>query len=549
MTREAFGERAQHFLPLVPDFGRPLIVATARTAHLAIPAALQIRQHSGPFDLVLLVPETLAIARAAAASAIFQQHRSHDTRRALMQNLPRAQEGIQSVSSPERAALRDLAALSERWLVRSWREYNRLTRLLALAPREVERFMPVRAVPHPSAPTEAIVVWAPDYELSYVSAILTTLQEFERPVSVVSKGTEPPGDLEQAALVIDASLDDPSHAYGFVRAGYRVAAAQSSGINEYAPYVAQYEPGDPTSILRAVNVALTAGAAATVETHPTLKAGAHAAPSNGPLVSVIVRTIGRQKLLCRALSSLREQTYQHVQIILVNDGKDDLSAIAARFGARYTQTLGGNNARAANAGFALATGMYLSLLDDDDAALPDHVEKLVEALIRSGAAAAHSDALTLHIAGGGDAAAIVGVNAFLVRAVQVSRMLVSNQLIGSSRAMFKRELLEALGPFNEWLRLSNDYEFCLRIAKRFDFVHVDAVTSLYSWFLDGSNSSQAKINPYVNDFRVFYADHPVGSRGYLRKARDAFESHLRRTNALKVIPPSYKIPVTPLFGD
>ena len=547
MKREAFGERAQHVLPLVPDFGRPLIVATPRTAHLAIPAALEIRQHSGPFDLLLLVPETSAIASAAAASALVQQHRAHDIRRALMQNLPRAQHGVQSILPPEHAAMRDLAALSERWLVRSWREYNRVSRLLALAPREVERFMPARAIKPASAPGDTIVIWAPEYESSYVSAILTTLQEFERPVSLVSKGTAPPDDLEHAALIIDASIDDPSHAYAFAQAGYRVAAAQTSGINEYAPDVAQYEPGFPTSIVRAMNAALTSKPATTLEVHLPRIVPASVSPAGGPRVSVVVRTVGRQQLLRRALMSLRAQTYQNIEIVLVNDGKVDLSAIAARFGARYTQTPGGNNARAANAGLALATGTYVSLLDDDDAALPDHVEKLVEALIRSGAAAAHSDALTLHIARTGDTSEIIGVNAFLVRAVQVSRMLVSNQLIGSSRAMFKRELLEALGPFNEWLRLSNDYEFCLRIAQQFDFVHVDAVTSLYSWFLDGSNSSQAKVNPYVNDFRVFYADHPVGNRAYLRKARDAFESHLRRTNALKVTPPSYKIPLTPLF--
>lgn len=43
-----------------------------------------------------------------------------------------------------------------------------------------------------------------------------------------------------------------------------------------------------------------------------------------PLVSIIVRTKDRPKLLTRALQSIAEQTYRPIEVVLVNDGGCDL---------------------------------------------------------------------------------------------------------------------------------------------------------------------------------------------------------------------------------
>ena len=43
-----------------------------------------------------------------------------------------------------------------------------------------------------------------------------------------------------------------------------------------------------------------------------------------PLVSVIVRTKDRPKLLKRAIQSISAQTYRPIEVILVNDGGCDL---------------------------------------------------------------------------------------------------------------------------------------------------------------------------------------------------------------------------------
>jgi len=47
--------------------------------------------------------------------------------------------------------------------------------------------------------------------------------------------------------------------------------------------------------------------------------------SENPLVSIIVRTKDRPKLLEKALRSINAQTYRPIEVVLVNDGGCDLN--------------------------------------------------------------------------------------------------------------------------------------------------------------------------------------------------------------------------------
>ena len=46
--------------------------------------------------------------------------------------------------------------------------------------------------------------------------------------------------------------------------------------------------------------------------------------TTNPLVSIIVRTKDRPRLLRRALQSIAAQTYRPIEVVLVNDGGCDL---------------------------------------------------------------------------------------------------------------------------------------------------------------------------------------------------------------------------------
>jgi Glycosyl transferase family 2 len=117
--------------------------------------------------------------------------------------------------------------------------------------------------------------------------------------------------------------------------------------------------------------------------------------SQGPLVSVITATRNRPSLLRLALSSIAEQTYRNIEVIVVDDGSDEhvreeykrtWSVLDSRFCLYYARppgVTGGGPSAARNLGIRQARGEFVAFLDDDDRwLLPDHLSVAVEGMNR-----------------------------------------------------------------------------------------------------------------------------------------------------------------------
>ncbi len=87
------------------------------------------------------------------------------------------------------------------------------------------------------------------------------------------------------------------------------------------------------------------------------------------LVSILVNSYNYERFVADTIRSALAQTYQPIEVIVVDDGSSDGSwQIIEGFGERIRslrQTNGGQGA-AYNAGFAMARGDYLMFLDSDD---------------------------------------------------------------------------------------------------------------------------------------------------------------------------------------
>lgn len=104
------------------------------------------------------------------------------------------------------------------------------------------------------------------------------------------------------------------------------------------------------------------------------------------LVSVIVPVYNAQKYLDACLDSLLTQSYDRLEVILINDGSRDDSLALCRERAEKDKritVLDQDNAgpgAARNAGLEIAKGEYVLFSDSDDIVLPGAVESLVEAM-------------------------------------------------------------------------------------------------------------------------------------------------------------------------
>lgn len=104
-------------------------------------------------------------------------------------------------------------------------------------------------------------------------------------------------------------------------------------------------------------------------------------PSNYPLISVIVPCFNYGRYLMQTVRSVRGQTLQAIELIVVDDGSDDLYTLRAL--RRLERWAGVNIMRqdnagpgaARNAGISVAVGRYICCLDADDLLASDYLEK------------------------------------------------------------------------------------------------------------------------------------------------------------------------------
>lgn len=104
-----------------------------------------------------------------------------------------------------------------------------------------------------------------------------------------------------------------------------------------------------------------------------------------PLVSVIVPVYNAGEHIARCLESIRRQSYQNLEIIVVNDGSKDVSLhvcqMYARVDARILLIDKANSGVSATRNLAIdmAKGKYLQFADSDDYLAPDATRLLVQA--------------------------------------------------------------------------------------------------------------------------------------------------------------------------
>lgn len=100
-----------------------------------------------------------------------------------------------------------------------------------------------------------------------------------------------------------------------------------------------------------------------------------------PCVSIIIPCFRQAHFLSQAIDCALEQSYPHVQVVVVNDGSDDnTEEVAGRYGRRisYVAKANGGLPSARNAGIRTAEGDYLLFLDADDLLHRKAVEWLVD---------------------------------------------------------------------------------------------------------------------------------------------------------------------------
>jgi GT2 family glycosyltransferase len=205
-----------------------------------------------------------------------------------------------------------------------------------------------------------------------------------------------------------------------------------------------------------------------------------------PKVSILIRTVDRPAWLGQALASCAHQTWENLEVVVVEDGEPAsrhvVDAFRGRLDVRYEATgARAGRARAGNLALSLATGEWLNFLDDDDVLFADHVEVLLGAALAAGAKGAYGlawETKTL-VHDRGTARYEETMHATVHRQPFDRLTLWHHNFLPIQAVLFHRSLWERHGGFAEDMDQLEDWNLWTRYTLADDFVMVEKTTSKY----------------------------------------------------------------------
>ncbi|SFR57796.1 glycosyltransferase family 2 protein [Halogeometricum limi] len=187
------------------------------------------------------------------------------------------------------------------------------------------------------------------------------------------------------------------------------------------------------------------------------------------LVSAVIPTYNRESYVGGAIESVLEQTYENVEVVVVNDGSTDgtESVLAEYADDDRVRVLRNDENRGIpytmNRGVEAARGDYIGVFGDDDRWYPTKVEKQVAVLEGLG-----DDYCGVYTGG-----VIRDGSGEVVDRVRWDRggdrfpeILVRNTVLPHSSHLVRAECFEAVGGFDESFDIACDWDLTIRLSKR-----------------------------------------------------------------------------------
>ena len=198
---------------------------------------------------------------------------------------------------------------------------------------------------------------------------------------------------------------------------------------------------------------------------------------SAPVVSVIIPTHNRGKMLLRSVGSVLAQTWRGtMEIIVISDGSTDKTEeVVKSFNDPRIQFLKHENSRGAsaarNTGLRECKGKYIAFLDDDDEWTVDKLEVQVPFFDKADSSVGLVYGWIEYLQDG----KTLLKRCPTLKGNILEEMLDKQAITNSSALMIRREVIDVVKGFDENLPRGNDGDFIRRIAKYYSVDYVPKV--------------------------------------------------------------------------
>lgn len=192
-----------------------------------------------------------------------------------------------------------------------------------------------------------------------------------------------------------------------------------------------------------------------------------------PLISIIIPVYNGANYLREAIESALAQTYNNIEIIVINDGSiDETESIALSFGTtiRYFKKNNGGVASALNLGISEMRGEYFSWLSHDDLYKPEKIEKQIAELIKGNhKMVVWSDYDVINSEG-----KVIDSFTLYDENKKSDAFVLFSTFVHGCSLLIPVSLFKEIGLFNENLLTTQDYEMWIRALKaHYHFMHMN----------------------------------------------------------------------------
>ncbi|WP_417909223.1 glycosyltransferase family 2 protein [Candidatus Electronema sp. PJ] len=237
--------------------------------------------------------------------------------------------------------------------------------------------------------------------------------------------------------------------------------------------------------------------------------------SNNPLISVIIPAYNHERFIGPAIDSVLNQTYPHLELIIIDDGSQDGTGKVAQSYTdprlSYYHQTNQDAYNTINRGLSLAKGDYVSILNSDDIYTLDRLEKLLAKQQETQAACLFTDVIPISDAGEVFADPNFGWNlwhrknrAWYFQCNDLlTAFLKGNFMVTTSNLFMTAEAMQTVGKFAA-LRYLHDYDYIFRMLLAFpgQVQYVDDQKLLYYRIHSGNTLSEAAVTGRLQDLEV-----------------------------------------------
>jgi glycosyltransferase involved in cell wall biosynthesis len=246
-----------------------------------------------------------------------------------------------------------------------------------------------------------------------------------------------------------------------------------------------------------------------------------------PHASIVITCYNQSEFLADAITSALLQSASNLELIVVDDGSTDKTeTVATRFrNVKYLRQDNAGLSKARNAGLNASGGQFIAFLDADDRLLPHALATGIRKLDGCPDYAFAAGGFR-HIDEKGETLSLK--KAPIMQGARYSNLLRLNVVQMHGAVLYRREILKAIGGFDEMLLASEDYDVYLRLARRYQFVQYEDIIAEYRQH--GRNMTRDAARMLVSTISVLQAQRPfIAHKPDLTCALDAGLNHYRST--------------------